>query len=120
MGRKCVGVLRQLVEAVAIQERLCNGEKIYLSRIHKKAELQYNHRKTNPRFKKEYNEEYDEEKHGVITYEEFCKTFGETLNEMDEKPDVSNDRIAALLLMFNTNRTLRTMEYWIAYNSRIQ
>jgi hypothetical protein len=120
LGRESKRALDDLVEVNAIQERLCNGEKIYLSRINKKAELQYNHRKTNPRFKKENDKKNDEEKNGVITYEEFCKTFKEILNEMDEKPDISYDRIDALLLMVNTNRTLRTMEYWITYNIRIQ
>ena len=56
----------------------------------------------------------------MITYEEFCKAFKTTLTEIDDKPNVSNERIISLLLMFTTNRTLRTMEYWIAYNSRIQ
>ena len=120
LGRGSKRALDELVKVNAIQERLYYGEKVYLSRIHRKAELQYDHRRTNPRFKKENDGEDDKEKHGVIRYEELCKAFGETLNEMDEKHDVPNDRMAALLLMINTNRTLRTMEYWIAYNSRIQ
>jgi len=56
----------------------------------------------------------------VITYEEFCKVFQEVLSEMDGLPDVTPDRLSALLLMFTTSRTLRTTETWIAYNPRIQ
>jgi len=120
LGRESKRALDELVKINAIQERLCYGEKVYLSRIHRKAELQYNHRRTNPRFKKEDDAENDEEKNGVITYEEFCKVIKTTLTEIDNKPDVSDERIISLLLMFTTNRTLRTMEYWVAYNSRIQ
>jgi len=120
LGRESTRALEELVKINAIQERLCYGEKVYLSRIHKKAELQYNHRRTNPRFKKEDDEESDEEKNGVITYEEFSRAIKTTLTEMDDKPDVSDERMISLLLMFTTNRTLRTMEYWIAYNSRIE
>jgi hypothetical protein len=117
LGRESKRALDELVKINAIQERLCYGEKIYLSRIHRKAELQYNHRRTNPRFKKEEN---DEEKNGVITYEEFSRAIKTTLTEMDNKPDVSDERMISLLLMFTTNNTLRTMEYWIAYNPRIK
>ena len=120
LGRESKRALDELVKINAIQERLCYGEKVYLSRIHKKAELQYTHRKTNPRFKKEDDKENEEEKHGVITYEEFSKAIKTTLTEMDDKPDVSDERLISLLLMFTTNRTLRTMEYWIAYNPRIK
>ena len=120
LGRESKRVLDELVKINAIQERLCYGEKLYVSRIHKKADLQYNHRRTNPRFKKEDDEENEEEKNGVITYEEFCKAIKATLIEMDDKPDVSDERIISLLLMFTTNRTLRTMEYWVAYNPRIK
>jgi len=120
LGRESKRALDDLVNINAIQERLCYGEKVYLSRIHRKAELQYNHRRTNPRFKKDIDEENDEEKNGVITYEDFCKAIKTTLTEMDDKPDVSDERMISLLLMFTTNRTLRTMEYWIAYNPRIQ
>jgi len=120
LGRESKRVLDDLVKINAIQERLCYGEKIYLSRIHKKAELQYNHRRTNPRFKKEDEEENEDEKNGVITYEEFCNAIKTTLTEMDDKPDVSDERMISLLLMFTINKTLRTMEYWIAYNPRIK
>lgn len=120
LGRESKRALDELVKINAIQERLCYGKKVYLSRIHKKAELQYDHRRTNPRFKKDDDEENDEEKNGVITYEEFSRAIKTTLTEMDDKPDVSDERMISLLLMFTTNRTLRTMEYWIAYNPRIK
>ena len=120
LGRKCDYVLKQLVDAVAIQERLCNGEKVYLHRIHKRANIQINCRRTNPRFRKEETDEDNEDKAGVITYEEFCESFREVINEMDNKIDISYDRMCALLLMYKTNNTLRTMETWIAYNERIQ
>ncbi len=118
LGRDCKRVFNQLVEENAIQERLYKREKIYINRIHKKAELQLNHRRTNPKFKKEDEEE--EDKIGVIRYEEFCKVFQTALNEMENKPNISDDRITAILMMFNTNRTLRTTETWIRYNSRIK
>ena len=56
----------------------------------------------------------------MITYEEFCKAFKQALSEMDNRPGISDDRMSALLLMFTTNRTLRTAETWIRYNTRIQ
>lgn len=120
LGRDCKRVLDQLVKENAIQERLYKGEIIYVNRLHRKAELQLNHRRTNPRFKKDDDEESEEENVGIITYEEFCKTFKGVLNEIDINNLVPDDRMSGLLLMFNTNRTLRTMETWIAYNPRIQ
>lgn len=120
LGRDCKRVLDQLVKENALQERLLNGEKVFVHRIHKKAELQLKHRRTNPRFKKDGEEGEDKQKVGVITYEELCEVFKQTLSEIDNLPDVPEDRISALLLMFTTSRTLRTTENWIAYNSRIQ
>ncbi len=120
LGRDCGRVLKQLVEANAIQERLYNGEKIYLHRFHKKAGLQLNHRRTNPRFKKDDEDIEGKDKVGVITYEELCREFKVVLSETDEFCDVSFDRLSAILLMFKTNKTLRTMENWIVYNSRIK
>ncbi len=120
LGRNCKRVLEQLVKENALQERLLNGEKVFVHRIHKKAELQLKHRRINPRFKKDSEEAGEQQKVGVITYEEFCKVFKEALSEMDVLPDVPDDRMSALLLMFATSRTLRTTENWIAYNPRIQ
>lgn len=120
LGRDCTRVLQQLVEGNAIQERLCYGEKIYLHRVHRKAESQLAHRRTNPKFRKNNEEESEKENIGVIKYEELCRVFKEILNEMGNKIGVPDERMSALLLMFNTNKTLRTMETWIAYNSRIQ
>jgi len=120
LGRNCRRVLKQLVELNAIQERLCNGEKIFLHRFHKKAELQLNHRRTNPRFKKDDEEREEKAAVGVITYEELCIEFKAVLHEMDERCDVSSNRLNAILLMFKTNKTLRTMENWIVYNTRIK
>lgn len=120
LGRKCKRVLEQLVEHNAIQERLLDGEKIFLHRVHKRAEIQLKNRRTNPRFKKDEKEDADKQKVGLITYEEFCKVFKQALSEMDDHPDVSDDRMSALLLMFTTSRTLRTAENWITYNPRIQ
>jgi len=120
LGRDCSRALKQLVEANVIQERLCNGEKIFLHRFHKKADLQLNHRRTNPRFKKDDEDSEKKAVVGVIPYEELCKEFKLVLREMDEGCDVSFDRLSAILLMFKTNNTLRTMETWIMYNSRIK
>jgi len=78
------------------------------------------HRRTNPRFRKDDEEDDANPEVGVIRYEEFCKVFREALSEMDDLPDVSGDRMSALLLMTITNKTLRTTENWIAYNPRIQ
>jgi hypothetical protein len=39
---------------------------------------------------------------------------------MDEKCPISDSRMSTLLLMFNTNHSLRTMEAWIRFNSRIK
>jgi len=118
LGRDCRRVLKELDERNTIQVRLCNGEKVYLNRIHKKADMQINHRRTSPKFSK--NDENEEAKVGVITYEEYCEAFLDCLNDMDNVPDVSYDRLCAILLMINTNRTLRTMETWIEYNPRVQ
>lgn len=120
LGRDCSRTLSDLVKINAIQERLVNGKKVFLSRFHKKAELQLHHRRTNPRFKKDDEEDEDKQEVGVITYEEFCKTFRQVLYELDNHPGVSEDRMSALLLMFTTSRTLRTAETWIRYNPRIR
>jgi len=120
LGRDCRRALKQLVEVNTIQERLCNGEKIFLHRFHKKAELQLNHRRTNPRFKKDDEGSDEKAAVGVITYEELCREFKEVICEMDEFCNVSFDRLSAILLMFKTNKTLRTMETWIVYNPRIK
>jgi len=120
LGRDCTRALNDLVKDNAIQERLHRGEKIFLHRVHKRAEIQMKNRRTNPRFKKDEEGDNDHNEIGVITYEEFCKVFKQALSEMDEHPDVSDDRMSALLLMFATSRTLRTTENWITYNPRIQ
>jgi len=99
---------------------LLDGEKIFLHRVHKRAELQLKNRRTNPRFKMDEEEDNGKQEVGMITYKEFCKVFKQALSEMDEHPEVSDDRMSALLLMFATSRTLRTTESWIAYNPRIQ
>jgi len=120
LGRDCTRALNDLVKDNAIQERLSNGEKIFLHRVHKRADIQLKNRRTNPRFRKDEEEDDDKQEVGVVTYEEFCKVFKEALSEMDEHPDVSDDRMSALLLMFTTSKTLRTTENWIAYNPRIR
>ena len=119
LGRDCKRPLRELEENHSIQSRIVNGNNVYLNRINKKAEIQAKERRLNPRFR---DDEEDREEDAVeyIRYEEFCKTFYDTLNEMDEKAPISNDRITALLLMFTTNRSLRTMESWVNFNPRIQ
>lgn len=118
LGRDCGRVLNELVKEDAIQERIYKCEKIYLHRVHKRADIQLNCRRTNPRFKKDIDEE--KEKVGVISYEDFIKTFFEVVDQMDAQIMASRDRIAALLLMFQTSKTLRSMENWIAFNERIQ
>ncbi len=120
LGRDCTRALSDLVKDNAIQERLLSGERIFLHRVHKRAEIQLKNRRTNPRFRKDEEGDDDKQEVGVVTYEEFCKVFKLALSEMDEHPDVSDDRMSALLLMFTTSRTLRTTENWIAYNPRIQ
>ena len=42
------------------------------------------------------------------------------MNEMDEPCTVSNDSISTLHLMFNMNRSLRTMETWVRFNDRVK
>jgi hypothetical protein len=120
LGRDCKRPLRELEKNNSIQSRLVNGERIYLNRIHKKAEIQMKERRINPRYKTDDEEDEDEDKVGYIKYEEFCRTFRESINEMDEKCPISSNRISTLLLMFNTNHSLRTMEAWIRFNSRIK
>jgi hypothetical protein len=120
LGRDCDVVLKLLVGSDAIQVRLYNNEKIYLNRLHKKAELQMNHRKTNPRFNKDDADDDDDDAIGVITFEEFCGVFKRVLSEMDRKCTIPDSRLTALLLMFKTSRTLRTAELWIKHNPRIK
>ena len=120
LGRDCKRPLRELEKNNSIQSRLVNGERIYLNRIHKKADLQVKERKINPRYKIDEENEDDKDKVGYIKYEEFCRTFRESVNEMDEKCPISDSRMSTLLLMFNTNHPLRTMESWIRFNSRIK
>jgi hypothetical protein len=120
LGRDCGVALKDLVASNSIQVRLYRGEKIFFHRLHEKAEMQMKHRKTNPRFKKNEDEDDDGEDVGVIKFEEFCRVFRQVLNESDVHCDVSDDRITALLLMFKTNKTYRTAEPWIAYNPRIK
>ena len=119
LGRDCKRPLRELENNNSIQSRLVNGERIYLNRINKKADIQMKERRINPRYKTDEDDD-DEDKVGYIKYEDFCKTFREAINEMDEKCPISDSRISTLLLMFNTNHSLRTMESWIRFNSRIK
>jgi len=120
LGRDCNRPLRDLEEKNSIQSKMVNGERIYLNRIHKKADIQMRERRINPRYNSVNEEDDDEDKVGYIKYEDFCKTFREVVNEMDEKCPISDNRISTLLLMFNTNHSLRTMESWIRFNSRIK
>lgn len=124
LGRDCKRALDKLVQRNAIQTRICNGEKIYVNRIHKAADAQINQRRVNPRFRKEKEsedgEEKDEDETSYITYEEYCEAFRSVLADMDPNIQVTYDRLCALLLQFNTNRSLRTMETWIGFNPRIQ
>jgi len=119
LGRDCRRPLRELEMNNSIQSRLVNGERIYLNRIHRKADIQVKERKINPKYRT-VEEEDDEDKVGYIKYEDFCRTFREAVNEMDEKCPISDSRMSTLLLMFNTNHSLRTMESWIRFNSRIK
>ena len=118
LGRACDRVLKQLVSENSIQVRLYNGQLLYLNRRHKKADMQVHHRRTCPRFKNE--EDGVDEKVGVITYEQFTEAFRTVLDGMDGQYPTSESRLCALLLMFTTNHSLRTMENWMAYNPRIQ
>ena len=118
LGRNCKRPLRELEKNNSIQSRLVNGERIYLNRIHKKADIQVKERKINPKYKT-IEDEDEEDKVGYIKYEEYCRTFREAVNEMNEKCPITDNRMSTLLLMFNTNHSLRTMESWIRFNSRI-
>jgi len=120
LGRDCKRPLRELEKNNSIQSRLVNGERIYLNRVNKKADIQVKERKINPRYNTDEEDDEGEEKVGYIKYEEFCKTFREAVHEMDEKCPISDSRMSTLLLMFNTNHSLRTMETWIRFNSRIK
>jgi len=118
LGRDCNRVLRELERNNNIQVRLYGGEKIYVSRFSKKTELQMNHRRTNPRFKNEVDDEEDAQPE-VITFEELCRTFSKVITESEFEPDISVDRLCAILLMTATSRSFRTNELWIAHNKRI-
>lgn len=120
LGRECDVALKDLVANNSIQVRLFRGEKLYLHRLHKKAEMQMKHRRTNPRFIKDEDDKEEGEDIGVIKFEDFCRVFRLIIRESGVQCDVSDDRITALLLMFKTNKTYRTAEPWIAYNPRIQ
>ena len=121
LGRKCTRALNDLVAVNAIQVKLIHGERIFLHRIHKKADMQIHHRKTNPKFNLDDEaEESEKAKTGFITYEEYCQTFRQVLSEMDNLPQVPIGRIATLLLAYNTNHSLRTAETWYAFNPRIR
>jgi len=122
LGRNCGVALKGLVKANSIQVCLYRGEKIFLHRLHEKAKMQMKQRRTNLRFRNdEDDDEEDEYKAvGVIKFEEFCRVFRQVVNESDVHCDVSDDRISALLLMFQTNKTYRTAEPWIEYNPRIR
>ena len=117
LGRDCNRVLRELKRNNNIHVRLYNGDKVYVSRFNKKAQLQMNHRRTNPRFGKEEDEEESEIE--VITFEELCRTFSKVVTESKLKPSISVDRLCAILLMTATSRSFRTNELWIAHNKRI-
>jgi len=118
LGRSCSRPLKKLKNANAIQVRLYNGELIYVNRRNRKADLQMDHRRTNPRFKKDDEEE--NEKPQVITFEELCRTFTRVLENSNVKSNWSIPRMCATLLMFQTSRTTRTNEMWIAHNPRIK
>ena len=120
LGRDCKRPLRELEKNNSIQSRIISGDRVYLNRVNKKADIQVKERRINPRFKTEEQDEDDEEKIGYIKYEDFCKTFKEAVSEMDEPCPVSDDRISTLLMMFNTNRSLRTMETWVRFNDRVK
>lgn len=117
LGRDCRRPLREIEEQNRIQSRILNGEKIYMNRVNTKADLQIKERKLNPRYAIEVEED---DKTGYIKYEEFCQTFKEVLREMQEPVPVREESITALLMMFSTSRSLRTMESWVIFNKRIQ
>ena len=100
LGRDCNRPLRDLEEKNSIQSKLLKGERIYLNRTHKKADIQVKERKINPKYNTVDEEDDEKDKVGYIKYEEFCKTFRESVNEMDEKCPISDNRISTLLLMF--------------------
>lgn len=117
LGRVCNRPLRELEEKNSIQSRIVGGERIYLNRIHKKADLQIKERKLNTRFRSEEEDDQDNVV-GFIKYEDFCRTLRDVLKEMKGN-DIPEERIQALLLMFSTNRSFRTTESWIKFNERI-
>ncbi len=119
LGRDCKRPLRDMEKKNSIQSRIIAGNQVYLNRLNKKADIQVKERRINPKFQTDEDNE-DEEKVGYIKYEEFCQTFKDALNDMDELCPVSYDKISTLFLMFNTNRSLRTMETWVKFNQRIK
>ena len=120
LGRPCKRALEQLVSKHSIQVRVCCGERLYLNRHGRKADDQTKQRRTNPRLKKDKVDEKENEQVGFITYEQFCDTFRKVISDMPKKISVSNERLCSLLLMLNTDHSLRTMETWLIYNPRIQ
>ena len=119
LGRNCKRPLRELEQNNSIQSRIVSGDQIYLNRVNKKANIQVKERRINPKFQTDEHDE-DEDKIGYIKYEDYCRTFKEALNEMDEQCPISDSRISTLLMMFNTNRSLRTMETWVRFNNRVK
>ena len=85
LGRDCKRPLRELEKNNSIQSSVVSGDRIYLNRVNKKADIQVKERRINPRFRTEEQDEYDEEKIGYIKYEDFCKTFKEAF-ERNEGP----------------------------------
>ena len=120
LGRECGVALKELVASNSIQVRLYRGEQLYLHRVHKKAEMQIMHRRTNPRFRNDEDVDEESDDVGVIKFEDFCRVFRQVIQESGVQCDVSDDRLTALLLMFKTNKTYRTAEPWLAYNPRIR
>lgn len=118
-GRDCRRVLERLVKEDVIQVRLCNGQRVYVNRDDDKADLQINHRRTNPRLRQRIEDNGANDEPQVITFEEILEHFRATLRRLDIKLPVPENRLSALLLMFFTNRSLRTTELWLNHNPRI-
>lgn len=118
-GRDCKLALQQLEKNGEIQSRLCNGERVYVNRQEEKANLQINHRRTNPKLQRKEEETKDDKKLQVITFEELLDQLRKTIDKLDIEIPVPINRLCAILLLFFTNRSFRTVEIWLNHDPRI-
>ena len=56
LGRDCKRTLRELENNNSIQSRIIHGDRVYLNRVNKKADVQVKERRINPKFHTDDNE----------------------------------------------------------------